>query len=102
MKIQDIFQSMRTRGTTAATTTSGADFQQFLAKEIATSAAANQAAATAPAITASQVPAALRLEGLELSETTINTLDSFSAALGNTDLKNDDLEPYAAALEEDV
>lgn len=102
MKIQNIFQHMRTRGTSAATATSGADFQQLLAQEIATSAAANLAAATAPTATTSQVPAALRLQGLELSETTINTLDSFSAALGNTALKNNELEPYAAALEEDV
>lgn len=102
MKIQDIFQSMRTRGTTVAPASTNTDFQQVLAREIATSAAANLAAATAPTTAASGVPAALRLQGLELSENTISTLDAFSEALGNTALKNDELEPYAAALEEDV
>ncbi len=102
MKIQDIFQSIKSRGPVNATTNNATDFQQLLAREIATSAAANQAAAAAPVTAASQIPAALRLQGLELSETTINTLDSFSAALGNTALKPEELEPYAAALEEDV
>ena len=102
MKIQDISQSIRSRRPTAATTDPGNDFQQILAREIATSAATNQAAAAAPATDACQVSTALRLQGLELSETTINTLDSFSAALGNTALKTEELEPYAAALEEDV
>ncbi len=102
MKIQDLFQSIKSRGPVNATTNNTIDFQQILAREIATSAAANQAAAAAPVTAASQIPASLRLQGLELSETTINTLDSFSAALGNTALKSDDLEPYAAALEENV
>jgi len=102
VKIQDITQSIRPRGANAAASDAGTEFQLILAREIETSAAANQAAATTPVSAASPIPSALRLQGLELSETTINTLDSFSAALGNTALKNDDLEPYAAALEEDV
>ncbi|MEW6501814.1 MAG: hypothetical protein AB1456_10030 [Thermodesulfobacteriota bacterium] len=102
MKIQDILQTFKGRGATKATTTANADFQQMLAREIAASAAANQASAETPITAASQVPATLRLQGLELTENTLSTLDSFGAALGNTALKHDDLEPYVAALEEDV
>ncbi len=47
-------------------------------------------------------PTHLRIEGLGLSETAIDTLDSFSAALGNTALKTEELEPYISALEEEL
>ncbi len=102
MKIRDILQSIKSFGTTAAGTNSNTDFQQLLAREVAASATAQPVAATAAASAAGRVPAPLRLQGLELTETTINTLDSFSAALGNTALKAEELEPYVTALEEDV
>jgi hypothetical protein len=101
VKIQEIFQSIRARGTAAAPTAGATDFQQVLAQKIATSAAASQTAATAPS-SASHIPATLRLHGLELTESTINTLDSYIAALGNSGIKIHDLEPFVAALEEEV
>lgn len=102
MKIQDILQTFKGRSTTKASAAANADFQQLLAREIATSAAANKAAAAAPLAAPGPVPASLRLQGLELTENTLSTLDSFGAALGNTALKHNDLEPFVAALEEDV
>ncbi|MCK5437012.1 MAG: hypothetical protein KAI90_03320 [Desulfobulbaceae bacterium] len=41
-----------------------------------------------------------RLNGLTVTETTLDAMESFSHALGNTNFSADDLEPYASALEE--
>ncbi len=41
-----------------------------------------------------------RLNGLTVTETTLDAMESFSRALGNTNFSADDLEPYASALEE--
>ena len=54
------------------------------------------AAAVAP------IPAALKLDGLTLAEDTISTLEKFSAALGNPAFSAQDLEPFAAALEDET
>lgn len=41
-----------------------------------------------------------RLNGLTVTETTLDAMESFSRALGNTNFSADDLEPYSSALEE--
>lgn len=79
----------------------GASFQDILAQELA----AAKDMATTPARTASTaapVPAALRLDSISLTEDTINTLEKFSAALGNPAFSAQDLEPFAAALEDET
>lgn len=101
MKIQDIFQSVKSAGKSAGKNTT-VDFQQLLAREIGASRSTQPAATAAAPGEAYRVPAALRLQSLELTDTTINTLDALSIALGNTALKTEELEPYVAALEEDV
>jgi hypothetical protein len=53
-------------------------------------------------ISNNQIPPALRIEGLSLTETSLNTLDSFSKALGDTKFSNEDIEPFVAALEEET
>jgi len=101
MKIHDILQSLKGAGKTTGKATGG-DFQQLLAGEIGNTLPPATAGVSAATAATAAIPAGLRLQGLELTETTLSTLDSFSAALGNTALKTEELEPFVAALEEDV
>lgn len=83
------------------TSVTGASFQDILAQELA--AAQSPAAKTIAAASATApIPAALRLDGISLTEETINTLEKFSAALGNPAFSAQDLEPFADALENDT
>lgn len=79
----------------------GTSFQDILAQELA---AAKSPATTTAAVAsaAAPIPAALRLDGLTLTEDTLNTLEKFSAALGNPAFSAQDLEPFAAALEDET
>lgn len=43
----------------------------------------------------------LRMQGVQMTEATIDSLDSFARALENVTLKADDLEPFVSALEEE-
>lgn len=44
----------------------------------------------------------LRLQGVQLTEATIESLESFAQALENTSLSTKDIEPFIAALEEET
>jgi hypothetical protein len=44
----------------------------------------------------------LRLEGLELTEKALDTLENFGATLGNKGVKSSDLEPFVDSLEEET
>lgn len=93
-------QDVATTGKNAAPAT-GASFQDILAQELATAksqATPAMAAAAAPA----SIPAALKLDGISLTEETISTLEQFGAALGNPAFTAQDLEPFATALEDDT
>lgn len=80
---------------------SGPSFQDILKQELA--AAKSSSNSETPTVSATTpIPAALRLDGLALAEDTINTLENFSAALGNSSFSAQDLEPFAAALENDT
>lgn len=94
-------QDVSSLGKNSASTT-GASFQDILARELAV--AKSQAAAPAMAATSASapIPAALKLDSISLTEDTINTLEKFSAALGNPAFSAQDLEPYAAALEDET
>jgi hypothetical protein len=79
----------------------GADFQKIL--ESKQGASAGPAASVSSAQKGpSSVPVELRLESLQLSEKTMNTLESFGLALNNLDFSGEDLEPYVAALEDET
>ena len=93
-------QDVSTIGKGSASAT-GASFQEILAQELA---AAKSPATTpiAAASAAAPIPAALKLDGLTLTEDTLNTLEKFSSALGNPAFSAQDLEPFAAALEDDT
>ncbi len=43
----------------------------------------------------------LRLQGVQITEATIDSLESFAKALDNTSLSAEDLEPFISALEEE-
>jgi hypothetical protein len=93
-------QDVSALGKNSASTT-GASFQEILARELAV--AKSQATpAMAAASAAAPIPAALKLDSISLTEDTINTLEKFSAALGNPAFSAQDLEPFAAALEDET
>jgi len=93
-------QDVSTIGKSSASTT-GPSFQEILAQELA---AAKSTATTgiATVSAAAPIPAALKLDGLTLTEDTINTLEKFGTALGNPAFSAQDLEPFATALENDT
>ncbi len=82
--------------------TTGLDFQQMLEKQVSQTAKVAPVAGVNQINPTTAVSAHLKTDGLQLSEATINTLDSFAAALNNQKLSIDDLEPFAAALEDDT
>ncbi|MFH1021201.1 MAG: hypothetical protein V1782_11435 [Pseudomonadota bacterium] len=93
-------QDVSTIGKSSASTL-GLSFQDILANELA--ATESPAATAIPAASAAApIPAALRLDGLTLAEDTISTLEKFSTALGNPAFSAQDLEPFAAALEDET
>jgi len=63
----------------------------------------SDATGTSPAVSPTTgVSAALRLDSLMTSERTIDTLEKFSEALTNRAYSANDLEPFAAELENDT
>jgi hypothetical protein len=84
-----------------STPITGASFQDILAQELAT-AKSPATTAIAAASTTAPIPAAFRLDSISMTEDTINTLEKFSAALGNPAFSAQDLEPFADALENDT
>jgi len=93
-------QDVSSLGKNSASTT-GASFQDILARELAV-AKSQGAPAMAAASASAPIPAALKLDSISLTEDTINTLEKFSAALANPAFSAQDLEPYAAALEDET
>lgn len=93
-------QDVSTLGKGSASAT-GPSFQEILANELAAAKSTATPAMAAASATA-PIPAALRLDGLTLTEDTISTLEKFSTALGNPAFSAQDLEPFAAALEDET
>lgn len=80
----------------------GLSFQDILANELA---ATRSQTVTTPITSASAtapISAMLKLDGLSLAEDTVSTLEKFSSALANPAFSAQDLEPFAAALENDT
>lgn len=103
MKITPIIPGQQDVSTVGKNSTAapGLSFQDILKQELA--AAKSSSSSDIPAVSATaQIPAALRLDGLALAEDTINTLENFSDALGNSSFSAQDLEPFAAALEDET
>ncbi|MDH5299232.1 MAG: hypothetical protein OEV91_09465 [Desulfobulbaceae bacterium] len=108
MKIDDLLygpQGVRKNSSAgkAAASATIIDFQSLLAEQLRGGApAAEPAGQAAPLAVAAPVSPALRLEGLSLTETAIDTLESFGSALGNKALSPAELAPYADAMEEEA
>ena len=84
------------RSTDAAT-----EFQKLLDDRLRSISESSKVAAAKAVEPAAPAPG-LRLDGLELTEAALHTLENFEAALANVDLKSSDLEPFIASLEEET
>jgi hypothetical protein len=80
----------------------GSDFQQLLMGELRKTSGSPTVQAATNIASLSTVPASVRLDGLTLTEGTIDTLQSFAKALENTSLPVEALEPYVSSLEEGI
>jgi len=80
----------------------GVDFQKMLEEQLQGMTSGSQVREAAPMAPIADVPPALRVDGISLSESAIEDLESFGAALENKDLSATDLAPYVDAMEEKV
>ena len=76
------------------------NFQQVLESRLKAPAGIEDVAQTTKVAEPGAASAQTRLNGLTVTETTLDAMESFSHALGNRNFSADDLEPYASALEE--
>ena len=103
MKINDLQnqQALSNSQKTAKKTTGGSDFQKILEASQKPFVQKVTASAQSQHIS-SPASSSLRLEGLQLSERTMDTLESYGSALGNPECSANDLEPFVEALEQDT
>ncbi len=100
MKITDIRQGAVPSQATGGVAPPTGEFQRLLEARLAEAAAPAAPGASPTTAVGQEVPAALRLEGLELTETALDILERFQAALADGRFAAADLEPFAAALED--
>ncbi len=102
MKIYGIDPKTVAPSTTKTEKSSSVDFQALLRGQLES---LNKPGETAPVEkidSIDNVPPALRIEGLALTEASINTLEAFSLALGNNSLDYSSLAPFVDTLEEET
>lgn len=80
--------------------TSALDFRHLLQAQMEGMPEVRAAAPTAQVEERQQGNPALRLQGVRMTETTIDSLEAFATALDNAGLSSQDLEPFITALEE--
>lgn len=104
MKINDILfgQQYDNRAVNQQRNPAKVNFKDLLQAEIQPSFENLQTAETTKVVKSPNIPASQRLAGLSLTEKTIETLESFSAALADHRFTTTDLEPFIAALEEET
>lgn len=104
MKIQNIQSGPQglQQSSPSLNTSVSDSFQKLLESKIEASVKAQGTKPTTPVDFKMQPDAALRLEGLSLTEKTLATLDSYGLALESRTVKPEDLEPFVAALEEET
>lgn len=104
MKINDL-KNQRVTGK-GKTKKSKADktnaFFDLLAGQLEPLEETTKASQTAALTETHDTPTGTRLNGVRLSESSINLLEDFSRALGNLDFKSEDLAPLVEALEGDT
>ncbi len=77
-------------------------FFDLLADQLAPSAGSSPVPESRAVLEAAALPPSIRLNGVRLSESSIELLAHFGRALGNLDLKAEDLAPLVQALEGDT
>ncbi len=87
---------------TDRTKSSSTDFKNLFESQLNSVSASIKAAPGDQVQSVSSPDPLIRLEGLALTEKTINILDSFGAALNNPALSNDDLKPFISTMEENT
>jgi len=107
MKIDDLLSGPQgikknASGGRPAGSTGGVDFQRLLEEQLQGAAPAAPVFEAAPVSPMAAVAPGLRVEGLSLSESAIEDLESFGAALANKKISSADLAPYVDAMEEKV
>ena len=103
MKIDDILFGQQTGNkTTNRKEATDTNFKDLLNNQVQPADASHPLASTNAVTPTAAISATLRLEGLQLSEKTIDSLESFSAALEDTTIAAEDLEPFVDALEEET
>ncbi|MDH3360232.1 MAG: hypothetical protein OEL55_05110 [Desulfobulbaceae bacterium] len=107
MKINDLLSGMQginknTNIGKNSVTSGGVDFHKLLEDQLQGVAPSSPVYEAAPVVPMASVSPALRVEGLSLSESAIEDLESFGAALENKLHSAADLAPYVDAMEEKV
>lgn len=102
MKIYGIDPKVVVPPTSKTNQSSTIDFQALLRGQLEAVNKPEQAAPVDKIDSISNVPPSLRIEGLALTEASINTLEAFSTALGNNRLDNASLAPFVDTLEEET
>ncbi len=103
MRISDLKnQRISGKSKTKKSQTIDNGFFDLLTDQLTPPAETAPTSATTAALAASSLPSGTRLNGVRLSESSIDLLDNFSKALGNLELKADDLAPMVEALEGDT
>ncbi len=103
MKIDDILLGQQTGNKTAnRKTTTETNFKDLLDNHVQPLDANHPVSNTSAVMPTATISATVRLEGLQLSEKAIDTLESFGAALNNTAVSAQDLEPFVDAMEEET
>lgn len=77
------------------------DFRQLLQAQLDSVVPVQQNAPVAEVVERQESSPQLRLQGVQLAEATIDSLDSFAQVLADASLSADELEPFIAALEEE-
>lgn len=102
MKIYGLDPRVVTGQQTRTASTTGVDFQDLLRAQLAKVASPDHAQPAPEAVQLSATPAAVRIEGLTLTEASLNTLEAFGAALANPAIQPEALQPFIGNLEEET
>lgn len=107
MKIDDLLYGpqgipKKTSVGKSASSSGGVDFQKLLEDQLQGMTSGSPVRESAPVVPLAEVAPGLRVEGLSLSESAIEDLEAFGAALENKALSATDLAPYVDAMEEKV
>ncbi len=99
MKITKSNQSSKAASTRKSSSASTVDFRQLLQNQV------QDVASTTPVAEVQereQGDPQIRMQGVKLTESTIDSMESFATALANQALSVDDLEAFVSRLEEDA